>query len=275
MSFNSNNFEVLRYGKNTLLKETTNYLTPDCDSIIEEKESLRDLGVIMSNDASFSNHVEFVCKKVKQRSGWILRTFKSRQTWFLKFMWKSLVQGHVDYCSQLYFPCKSSDMESIENLQRIYTAKIPEVSSLNYWERLKHLKMYSQERRMERYRVIYIWKILEGISPNCGIKESKSERRGREILVPNVKGKGKFQTLREGSFQIHGGRLFNSLPKSLRSLSKVSIEEFKLALDKYLNNIPDKPKLPGYVPTACDQFTASPSNSILNQSRSPMFRRPG
>ena len=156
-------------------------------------------------------------------------------------------------------------MENIENLQRIYTSKIPEVSSLNYWERLQYLKMYSQERRMERYRVIYIWKILEGISPNCGITESHSERRGREILVPNVKGRGKIHTLREGSFQVHGGRLFNSLPKSIRTLSKISIEEFKLALDKYLNNIPDEPKLPGYVPTACDQFTASPSNSILNQ----------
>ena len=159
----------------------------------------------MSNDGTFSNHVEFVCKKVKQRSGWILRTFKSRQTWFLKFMWKSLVQGHIDYCSQLYFPCKSSDMESIENLQRIFTAKIPEVGSLNYWERLKYLKMYSQERQMERYK----WKMLEGISPKCGIEESNSERRGREILLPMRKGKGKIQTLREGSFHIHGGRLFN------------------------------------------------------------------
>ena len=98
-------------------------------------------------------------------------------------MWKTLVQGHVDYCSQLYFPCKSSDMEKLEDLQRIYTRKIPEVSSLKYLERLQKLKMYSQERRMERYRAIYIWKILEGISPNCGIQEVYSERRGREVQI--------------------------------------------------------------------------------------------
>jgi hypothetical protein len=103
------------------------------------------------------------------------------QTWFLKFMWTTLVQGHLDYCSQLYFPCKSSDMGKLEDLQRIYSRKIPEVSSLNYWERLQKLKMYSQERRVERYRAIYIWKILEGISPNCGIQETFSEKRGREV----------------------------------------------------------------------------------------------
>ena len=275
MAFNSSKFEVLRYGSNTALKESTNYLTPGCEAIIEEKENLRDLGIIMSNDASFSSHVEHVCKKVKQKCGWILRTFSSRQTWFLKFMWKSLVQGHVDYCSQLYFPNKSSDMEKIENLQRIYTRKIPEVSSLNYWERLQKLKIYSQERRMERYRVIYIWKILEGISPNCGIQETHSDRRGREVQVPKVKGNGKFQTIREGTFQIHGAKLFNSLPKSVRNITRTSVDEFKVALDKFLQTIPDEPKLPGYIPSACNQVTASPSNSIIDLSRVGKFRRPG
>ena len=86
MEFNSNKFEVLRYGKNDDLKQSTCYLTPNSDDIIEEKESLRDLGIMMSNDASFSIHVELVCSKVKQKSAWILRTFNSRQSWFLIYV---------------------------------------------------------------------------------------------------------------------------------------------------------------------------------------------
>ena len=46
--------------------------------------------------------------------------------------------------------------KKIENLQRIYTRNIPEVRNLNYWQRLAHLKIYSQERRMERYRAMYV-----------------------------------------------------------------------------------------------------------------------
>ena len=153
--------------KNKNLKESTNYFTPNYEEIIVEKESLRDLGIIMSNDCSFSSHVEVVCGQVRKKSGWILITFQSRKTHLMKFLWKTLVQGHIDYCSQLYFPTKSSDMEKIENLQRIFTRKIPEVKSLNYWQRLAHLNMYSQQRRMERYRAIYVWKILEGLVPNC------------------------------------------------------------------------------------------------------------
>ena len=275
MDFNEKKFEVLRYGKNLDLKESTDYLTPDCEGTIEEKETLRDLGVIMSNDASFSSHVEYVCKKVKQKSGWIFRTFLCRNTWFLKFMWKSLVQCHLDYCSQLYFPHKSSDMEKLENQQRLFTLKIPEVSHLNYWQRLDTLKIYSQERRMERYRAIYVWKILEGISPNCGLEETFSERRGREVKVPPVKGKGAIQTIREKSFQIHGAKVFNSLPKSIRNLKNTNTEDFKAKLDEFLETIPDEPKLPGYIPTGCNQNTACPSNSIVDQSRNLRCRRPG
>ena len=193
----------------------------------------------------------------------------------MKFLWKTLVQGHIDYCSQLYFPAKSSDMEKIENLQRIFTRKIPEVKSLNYWQRLAHLGMYSQQRRMERYRAIYVWKILEGRVPNCGVEEIVSTRRGREVKIPQVKGSGRIQTLREGSFQVHGAKLFNSLPKKIRDLTKVSIDEFKASLDQYLSSLPDEPKVAGYTPSACSQVDASPSNSIIDQTKAERFRRPG
>ena len=38
----------------------------------------------------------------------------------------------------------------------IITHKITEVQHLNYWERLNELKLYSLQRRRERYIIIYI-----------------------------------------------------------------------------------------------------------------------
>ena len=55
-----------------------------------------------------------------------------------------------------------------------------------------------------------------------------------------------------------GPRLYNSLPKYLRDIESVKIEKFKFELDKFLELIPDEPKLPNYV-------TASDSISILDQ----------
>ena len=146
---------------------------------------------------------------------------------------------------------------------------------MSYWERLKFLKMYSQERRMERYRAIYVWKILEGCVPNCGLLETYSERRGREVAIPAIRGRGKLQTIREGSFTIHGSKVFNSLPKEIRNLSRISVDDFKSKLDKYLETLPDEPKVGDYTPSACSQVTMAPSNSIIDLGRTVTKRKPG
>ena len=135
--------------------------------------------------------------------------------------------------------------------------------------------MNSQERRMERYRVLYVWKILEGISPNCGLEATHNERRGREVRIPPIKATGRILSLRESSFQVHGPRLFNSLPKALRNLQKISIDEFKAKLDQYLQTIPDEPKVQNYIPTTCNQITGNPSNSIVDHIKAERTRRPG
>ena len=120
---------------------------------------------------------------------------------------------------------------------------------------------------MERYRIIYTWKILEGKSPNCGLTSKSHERLGRICDIPQIKTNSKMavQTIRENSFQVNGPKLFNCLPKKIRNKRGCSIEEFKTQLDLFLENIPDEPKSDGYTPSALNQITARPSNSILEQ----------
>ncbi len=148
MLFNEKKFELLRYGKNQELKSTTNYEGPN-NNIITEKETVCDLGIIMNSNHTFSDHIKRVCEKSKQKCGWILRTFRTRDTEVLKTLWKSLVQPHIDYCSQLWAPYKSGEIQAIEEIQRQFTAKFLSLSNLNYWERLQTLKLTSQQRRME------------------------------------------------------------------------------------------------------------------------------
>ena len=205
-----------------------------------------------------------MCSKVRQKCGWILRTFNCRKTLFMKFMWKTLVQGHIDYCSQLYFPGQSRELQQLEELQKTYTKKIPEVQNMDYWSRLRYLKMYSQQRRAESYRIIYTWKVLEGLVPNCGITPNNHVRRGRECIIPPLKGRQAVRSLRNQSFQVNGPQLFNSIPKKLREITKVHTDDFKLELDKYLSTLPDQPKVGDQIPSVCNQNSAMPSNSIID-----------
>ena len=129
--------------------------------------------------------------------------------------------------------------------------------------------MYSQDRRMERYRAIYMWKILEGYVPNCGVElATLNERLGRKIKIPSLTKNGRqaIQTLREQSFQINGARIFNSLPKNIRNIKKDQ-EQFKVSLDEFLSSVPDQPRIGSLVPTATDQLTGRQSNSLLAWTR--------
>ena len=44
------------------------------------------------------------------------------------------------------------------------------MQSLDYSDRLVYLKLHSLQRRCERYCIIYVWKIIEGLVPTSPIQ---------------------------------------------------------------------------------------------------------
>ena len=266
MKFNSDKFEHMHYSL-TSDQAIPNYQS-DTGLDIETKHVIRDLGVEMSDNASFSHHIGLLCDKISSKISWVLRTFRTREQNPMLTLWKQLILGHHDYCSQLWNPTLVGDIQSLEIRQRSFLKQIRGMNNLSYWDQLKYLHLYSLERRRERYIAIYTWKILEGLVPNLSestssisISSKWHERRGRECIVPPVRASApqRVQSIRRASFGIRGPRLFNSLPKHLRNLRGISVYQFKAHLDRYLATIPDEPLIPGYT-----QFRKVASNSLLD-----------
>ena len=61
----------------------------------------------------------------------------------------------------------------------------------------------------------------------------------------------------------------------LEACYNVTVEEFKCSLDKFLEILPDEPKVDNYVLSACNILTASPSNFIIDLAKSGRARRLG
>ena len=121
--------------------------------------------------------------------------------------------------------------------------------------------MNSEIRRIERYKIMYVWKVLEELVPNPGITTVPlQEHRGRMCTVPFSRSNQRIAT-----FQISGAKLFNSLPKEVRNFKNGSVEDFKILLDAFLTTIPDEPRCPGMTPGATDLLESKPSNSLLHQ----------
>ena len=263
MEFNSEKFELLSYQAIPAQPRPPQTYLSDVDTAIEAKDDLRDLGVTLSNDATFSTHIAQKVTSVRKLSSWALRTFRTRLAAPMLTIWKTLIMCHIDYCSQLWSPYKMSEIQAIEDLQRSFLRKISSVNELSYWDQLKHLKLYSLQRRRERYSIIYTWRILEEQVPNLSapISASWHIRRGRLCNVPHVSRSppAAIQSIRENSFAVRGPKLFNSLPSSLRNLTNCTVDTFKHALDRHLAIIPDQPPVPGLT-----QFRLIESNSITD-----------
>ena len=261
MSFNENKFELIRYKRIQEPVEFT-YMGPD-NTPIERKDTVVDLGVTMSADASFREQVQKVASTGRQRAGWIMRVFSTREIKPMMTLYRALVLPVLEYCCQLWSPVVLKYVRQLEAVQRTFTWRLAEISHLDYWQRLEELKLYSLERRRERYIVIYVWKIIQGCVPNLEggdrITTRNTGRRGRLCRVPPLSSqtRGRIQTLRDDSFAVLGPRLFNCLPRELRAYED-DLDCFKAQLDSFLATVPDKPTLPHY-------YQAASTNSLLSQ----------
>ena len=269
MEFNSDKFELLSYNSNPSQPRPPQTYLSDRDEEIEVKQSLRDLGITMSDDAQFTKHIFEKITTVTKLIGWAMRVFKTRSVPAMLTIWKSLILCHIDYCSQLWSPFKTGEIQAVESLQKSFLNRIPTFHGLTYWEKLKAAKLYSLERRRERYSIIYTWRILEGTVPNLEatpVAARNHIRRGRECTVPIISNSAAPVTkkIRANSFAIRGPRLFNTLPQSIRDLSGCKVEAFKGELDKYLSSVPDEPLIPGMT-----GYRRVEGNSLLDWSGVP------
>ena len=113
----------------------------------------------MSGDCTFNYHISSLSKKCANLSGWILRTFYTRDCITMLTLFKSIVLSRLDYGSQLWSQFLIKHLTQLEKIQRSFTKHITRMNDMHYHELLMSLGLYSLQRRRETYCIIYIWKI--------------------------------------------------------------------------------------------------------------------
>ena len=123
------------------------------------------------------------------------------------------------------------------------------------------MRVYSQERWRERYRICFLWKLSQDLISGYAIHWQLNGRRGRYVVPLNIPktAPAKIRVARERTLAIHHrARLFNLLPKTLRKENSGDFSMFKNNLDILLAIIPDQPTTPGLV-------RAAVTNSLVDQ----------
>ena len=222
--------------------------TTNSGHILEPSPWVRDLGVFVDSGMTWSEHIGRTVSRARQTCGWALSVFKCRDKTLMLTLYKSLIRSILDYCSPLWSPVAIGQIQLVESVQRTFTSRISNMGELNYWDRLKELRIMSIQRRHERYFMIYMFKLKVGLVPNdIGIIIEDTGRCGFKAKVPPlpVFKSAKIQSLYDRSFSTRGPKLWNCLPKSVRDQTEMN--KFKSELGAFLDQIPDEPPTPGYI----------------------------
>ena len=253
MLLHQKKFELISHTtgqKNPLLElpfqsELTEYTTAD-GSIISPQPTVRDLGVTITSDISWSTHITKITEESRKISAWVLSVFSDRSVSTLLPLYKTIVRSRLEYCCPLWHPSKIEDIKLLEGVQRTLTARVRVVKHLPYWQRIKALNLMSLQRRRERYCIIQIFKIYRNLTPNdLQLEFFKTSRRGPCCRIPPLtrSSRPKIQSKYDQSFRINGARLWNIIPAPIRC--KTTLGSFKAALTKFLLLLQDNPPVLG------------------------------
>jgi len=256
MSFNEEKFELIKYGPAVL--ESTYQTVKGKD--IECKQSIKDLGITFENNLSFQTHINNTINKGNKIAGWCLRTLKNRSNDVMITLLKQLVVPQLEYASIIWSPTEQRTIAKIESVQRLFTSKFAcfltfdealqrYICRVEYHKRLQRLKVYSLERRRERYMIFYIYKMVIGLIDNPGL-DINYNARTKVNIKPKMSPTTAPTWTKESEIPASlykGPQLYNKLPQHLRELenittpTKKNVDAFKTNLDKYLQTLPDIP----------------------------------
>ena len=129
-------------------------------NILEYKSAVRDLGVLIDNKLTFSNHIADITKRAHQRANLIFLCFNSRHTETLLKAFTTYVRPLLEYNSQIWSPFTVNEIFKIEQVQKQFTKRLPGLSNLTYLQRLHILKLDSLELRRLRSDLTLLYKII-------------------------------------------------------------------------------------------------------------------
>ena len=156
---------------------------------------------------SWTPHFNNMVDAARRSASWVLSLFSDRSPETMMTSYKSLIRSRLEYCCPpiMESPHHQKQIESVQSCRH-----------LDYHEPLKHLGLFSLQRRRERYIIIHMWKVLHDLSPNdfdieplvkvAGLASKQSFQHYQDNVRPQLKA---FMTL---SFAVMGPRLWNAIP---------------------------------------------------------------
>ena len=227
LTFNTNDqkCKVMHIGKNNPCHK---YLLNENE--LPQTLSEKDLGVTITNNFTWTTHIDISIKKAHSVMAWIMRVIIAKKPQIMLQLYKTLVRPHLEYCVQLWNPRPRHGnwgiINKIEDVQRQFTRQIDGFGELTYRERLSQLNLTTLIERRARGDLIETFKILSGIA-NYGREMFRVSRARNNILYPT----GKLSSHQQDFFNTRVIQYWNILPTYVKTAD--TVQSFKIRLESY------------------------------------------
>ena len=127
---------------------------------------------------------------------------------------KSMVRNLLEYCCPWY-PSKINDIQELESVQKVFTARINGIRDLHYWDILQRLSLMSLQRRRERF--ILIFTSYSITIPATTLQFVSRPLIRNLVVIPSAcrHSSAANQSMYDSSFAVIGTKLWNTMPYHL------------------------------------------------------------
>jgi hypothetical protein len=211
--------------------------------LLEPVDVIRDLGVLLSSNLSFSEHCSAIALKASRVANMILRAFRGRLPFTLIRAFCCYVRPILEYASPVWNPYLVKDVKIVEKVQKSFTRRVFANCGLpkqSYEERLIFFAIDSLQTRRAKADLLLLYKMSKGtvdlnlssFFPNNLSRRTRVRSNGMSLPHPF---RPKLDVVNH-SFAFRTRRLWNSLPVDCVQANSVSI--FVSHIDKYFASHP-------------------------------------
>ena len=183
------------------------------------------LGVILTNNLSWSVHVDSIVCKARKLVGMLYRQFyRWSSPEALYQLYISLVRPHLEYAAPVWSPHTSKDISKLEAVQKFALRMYLKDWHASYPELLKHCHLTELAARRDYLSLSHLLKIIQGscFFPNAPINKYSNQYLTRSherthFIQPHARTNVLYY-----SYFPRTIALWNSLPQSIVSCSSVS-----------------------------------------------------
>ena len=126
----------------------------------------KDLGIIMTGNLTWSNHINAICSSAYRSLHLIRRSISSKDPCLRKRLYISLVRSRLIYCSQVWRPRLIKDIICLERVQRRATKYILNDYSSSYKSRLISLQLLPLMYWLEFHDLMFMIKCIKDSPDN-------------------------------------------------------------------------------------------------------------